>query len=352
MESNPVIQINGTWLDARAISSINSAAMEDWERSIYSFLQDWIGPDPVVVQKTSGSTGVPKNIMLLKEHMRNSAHLTIRYFNITQGSVLLLCLPAQYIAGKMMIVRAIESKANLIITKPARNPFTDIVLPIDFVAVTPMQLYASFAEINSHSVKKVLVGGGAVDPCFMDSVHASSASIWHSYAMTETCSHVALKKLNGPGRSDVYTALEGVSFSVDNCSCLQIYAPGLLNVPLQTHDVVELFNEKQFCWVGRSDNIINSGGVKILPEQIEGIIRTIISGDFFISSMPDDVLGQKLVLLLEKEMLTDYEKKQYFIKLRKILPKYHVPKEIIAVRKFVRAQNDKLLRSETMKSLI
>lgn len=346
-----VVKINGESFSENDIASIVVSDMEEWKRSIFLFLKDWIQDSDAIVQKTSGSTGMPKNIKLKKQHMINSALLTISYFNLNTDSNFLLCLPAGYIAGKMMIVRAIMCKANLIILKPVKNVLDTVAENIDFMAVTPMQLYSSLQLIHEKFVKHVLVGGGAVDSNYENEIMQSHANIVHSYAMTETSSHVALRELNGDSKSNTYKALKGIEFTIDDRSCLQINAPMLLDAPIQTNDIVDLNSKKEFLWIGRADNIINSGGVKILPEHIENKIKGIIPCPYFIASLPDEELGEKLVLVLEKSFLLNQEKDMLITKMNKTLPKYHIPKTIIAVARFEWAENDKLLRTPTLRKI-
>jgi len=348
MNNNAIIQINGMWLTKDAIFSASGNDLEEWEQSIFAFLQEWIDSSSTISQQTSGSTGTPKHFILQKDHMINSAQATIDYFKIKRDSNLLLCLPAEYIAGKMMIVRAIVGKCNLITKKPSKTPFKQLQETIDFAAITPMQLYASFADISRRTIKQLLVGGGAIDEQYSAKIEGFNTKIFHSYAMTETCTHVALRALNGTNKSDEYTALEGISFETDNRNCLTIHAPELLDRPLQTNDIVELKSPFEFYWLGRADNIINSGGIKIVPEQIESKLKDILPFNFFISSIHDKELGEKVVLLLEKETIDDQLEKNLLEEICAILPKYHSPKKIIAIPCFVWSKNDKLLRNETM----
>lgn len=341
------ILLNSQLLTAQDISNIDQRDRSQWERDIFSFLQEWFSNSDAIAVNTSGSTGNPKSIELKKSHMVNSARLTLNYFHLHEQSKALLCLPASYIAGKMMLVRAIVGKLNLIAVKPNARPF-EKVASIEFAAVTPYQLYNSFEDIDTRSIKNILVGGGAVDSKYMHQVASSKAHIYHSYAMTETCSHIALKKLNGADASEYFTVLPNVSISTDERQCLKILAPELSDSAIQTNDIADIKNPRQFKWLGRADFVINSGGVKIFPEEVEKKIAWAIAVPFFLASLPNEKLGEQVVLILETKERSEHESDKILKKLQESLSKFEQPKQIFSVPSFLYTSNGKLKRKATI----
>jgi len=290
-----------------------------WERDVYSFILEWFDSKDFIIAKTSGSTGVPKEITLSKQMMLNSAKLTGDFFNFEKGQSALLCLSANYIAGKMMIVRAFLWQLNLILTDPNGNPIESITSNIDFAAMVPLQVVNGVKSPDRFGfIKNLLIGGGAVDTKLEKQIHDLKTNCFSSYGMTETVSHVAIKSLNGPNRSKYFKGLGDVTFSLDERNCLKINAPQVLALPIVTNDVVDLVNDKQFTWLGRYDNVVNSGGIKLFPETIEAKLQNVISMPFFLAGVADEKLGQKLVLLVEKPLAEEKDKLELQEKIKKL----------------------------------
>jgi O-succinylbenzoic acid--CoA ligase len=348
------IKLNGVLHDQNNLDQLKVATEPDdsWRNAICSFLQNWFDETDYIIVKTSGSTGKPKSIRLSKQSMMNSARMTNYFFDLTNESVCLLCLPATYIAGKMMIVRSIVSGFNLLAVEPSANPFVNLEESIDFTAITPYQLFHSATTLQNKSVRKIIVGGGPVTFKLEKLSENISSELYETYGMTETCSHIALRRFNGEEKSEYFTALDGVTIHLDNRDCLAIYAPHLLKAEIQTNDIVELKGDTSFRWLGRADSIINSGGIKIYPELLEKKLEEIIPTSYFISSVPDDLLENKVILLIESERYTVQQLELLNVQLKKGLSKYEIPKHILFLPSFIYSESNKVLRKPTLEKAL
>ena len=330
----------------------------EFEEKVISFLQEWFSSSETVSVQTSGSTGIPKVFEIEKKRMLNSAKMTCDFLGLKERDIALLCLPVQYISGKMMLVRAIERKLKLIITTPTSTP--EISENIDFCAMTPLQVQNSLDNI--HLIKNLIIGGAAVSENLKSQLtssiqHPASNKIYETYGMSETLSHIALKQI-APVQEEYFTVFDNVEISVDERNCLKISAPKLNPEVLQTNDIVELkhfdsaqqCDNKQFKFLGRFDNMINSGGVKIFAEELENLVKKHISQDLVFIGKPDEILGEKLVLVIEDAStplsMTEINSQ---ISNFKFENKFHIPKEILFLEKFPRAENGKVLRKEILK---
>nr|WP_299345821.1 AMP-binding protein [Allomuricauda sp.] len=320
---------------------------EEFEIAMGDFILDWISDAPTLAAQTSGSTGTPKTILLQKSHMVNSALATGAYFSLSSGDSALLCLPSSGIAGKMMLVRAMVLGLNLDYEGPSSQPLSHQGKSYHFVAMVPLQLENSLNKLTN--IKTLIVGGAPVSTSLKKQLHGLSTSVYETYGMTETITHIAVKQLNGK-EEEVFTALPDVHISQDERNCLVIEASHISNSKIITNDIVELVRESQFKWLGRYDSIINSGGVKLFPEQIEQKISEIIEDRFFVYGIPDEQLGERLVLLIESEN-RDTSRLKEKIKNLTTLSKYEIPKEIFFMSNFEETQTGKILRSETIKKI-
>lgn len=344
------LTIDGLTLKGTALTGFCQRSTHENIRQMGNFLREWLNKSNYVEVKTSGSTGTPKTISVAKAQMLQSAALTAQFFQFSASQSALLCLPIQYIAGKMMVVRALYSRLHLICIDPDSAPFShlgdDVI--IDFAPLIPMQL----KDVqDTKSVKKILLGGSAISPAMENSLQFLKADIYHGYGMTETLSHVALRRVNGPGRSEIYKSLPGIYFDVDQRSCLTLDVP-FLDEPVETNDVVELINEHEFIWRGRFDNVVNSGGIKFFPEEIEKKIYSIIPERFFIAGFPDERFGEKLCLLIEGEKFPGDRFDQLVNKLEESLEKYERPKEIFFVKNFRLTSSGKIMRKATLEIIL
>ena len=317
-------------------------------------IREWLTGKKQFVIKTSGSTGKPKNIVIFRDQIKRSARRTIDELTLKKGDTILACLPTENIAGFMMLVRAMEGKLNLIIERPSANPLKNIAetKSIDFVALTPHQLDTILKNNPDrlNNIKKALIGGAGLSYELDRELQVLKTAIFHSYAMTETITHVAMRRVNGKNRSPFFHALEGISFSIDDRSCLEINDEFLGISNLVTNDIVELKTRHTFEWKGRIDNVINSGGIKIQLEEIEDKLKAIFSksgieNSYCIVSMPDEMLGEKPVLLVEKDVKS-FSNDAIIDLLKSALPKHHSPKKMMIVDHLFMTKNGKIDRKK------
>jgi O-succinylbenzoic acid--CoA ligase len=306
---------------------------EEFEKPVGDFLLDWFDSKSYLEMKTSGSTGTPKIIKVNKQAMVNSAIATGDFFDLHSGDRALLCLPVKYVAGKMMLIRAIVLGLDLDYVAPSSHPMKGMTDKYDFVAMVPMQAQNSLKEIQN--VKKLIVGGARISSSLEKELIKLPTEVYETYGMTETITHIAAKRIG----EKMFTVLPNVTISCDERNCMVIHAPKIIaDDTVVTNDLVELINENQFKFLGRIDNVINSGGIKILPEQVEQKLDDKLDRRFFITSKEDKELGEKVVLVIEGDFFEiDYS-------LFDILDKYEHPREIIFVAKFKETENGKFLR--------
>lgn len=320
---------------------------ETFEKSIGDFLLDWLSQNPTVQVQTSGSTGKPKKIELQKRHMVNSAEATGAFFGLATSSSALLCLPTDFIAGKMMLVRAMVLGLELDYISPSLNPLQDNIKPYDFSAMVPLQVENSLKELNL--IKTLIVGGAPVSNTLKEifNERVKNTDIYETYGMTETITHIAAKKIH-PLESEKqnFKTLPKIKISVDDKNCLVIDAPKICEDPITTNDVVNLISDNEFSWLGRLDNVINSGGVKLFPEQIETKFTSLIKSRFFVAGLPDEILGQKLVLIVESETIIDDLPKK--IAELPSLGNYETPKAIYSLPAFLETETGKIRRKQTL----
>lgn len=343
---------------------LNGNYYSDWRElkgkigdDIYIFLQEWYSSESWVIGHTSGSTGKPKEIRLYKEDMRASARITNDFFGIDAHSVLLLCLSVSYIAGKMMVVRALEADATLITLEVSSRPFRGVTVEggqlfaggwkgkVDLAAMVPMQVeetsnYPGEMSVFS-AVSHLLIGGASVSPVLEEKLKIIPTHCFVTYGMTETVSHVALRRLDGHSQ---YKAVGDVSFSADVRGCLVIRAPHLQTCEFITNDLVKLSNTTCFEWLGRYDNVINSGGLKFFPEVIESKIASLLDNRFYITSLPDERLGQRLVLVVEGQRWEGQRLQLLFKEMGLRLTPYEIPKEILFCPRFRETESGKVIR--------
>ena len=319
-----------------------------FEKIIGNFLIDWLDDKNHITVNTSGSTGRPKAIKLQKQAMVYSAIATGDFFNLKPGDKALHCLPSQYIVGKMMLVRAMILGLELDLIEPTSQPIFDYSIAYDFCAMVPMQLQKTKSCCNS--IKTIIIGGASVSDTLIASIQDVNSNIYETYGMTETITHIAIKKLNNFcsdefDSSTFFKTLPDISISQDSRNCLTIEAPNLSDTKIITNDLVNIHSDSEFEWLGRYDNIINSGGVKVLPEQIESKLSGLIPNRFFISKQADDTLGECVILVLESD--TNALSRSVFSG----LSMFEIPKKIYCIEKFIEAANGKILRQETLKSI-
>ena len=318
------------------------------------FLAEWHNDSPYVNVHTSGSTGQPKPMLVEKRRMEASARITCDFLGLKEGDSALLCMSLDYIAGKMMVVRALTRGLKLTVVEPTGCPSWNG--DIDFAAMVPMQVYNLLQTPEGRerlmAVKHLIIGGGAIDEDLASALANFPNAVWSTYGMTETLSHIALRRLNGPKASDWYTPFEGVTLSQTDEGCLVIDAPAVHDGALVTNDIVEFditpsvsspsYGERvPFRILGRKDNVICSGGVKIQAEEVERLLRARLREPYLISKRPDPKFGEAVVLLTTS---TDVEAVRTVC--QKVLPKYWQPRYIVHVNQIPLTETGKPARKE------
>ena len=326
--------------------------------TLEAFLDEWNNPSPTVLVHTSGSTGKPKPMLVEKRRMEASARITCRFLGLHEGDTALLCMPLDYIAGKMMVVRALTCGLRLVSTEPKGTPEWDGF--IDFAAMVPLQVYNLLNDPAGRQrlrqIRHLIIGGGAIDDALARQLADFPHHVWSTYGMTETLSHIALRRLNGPDASDWYTPFDGVTLSLTDDGCLVIDAPAVHDGPLVTNDIAECNTTlsegerstpnascatQRFRILGRKDNVICSGGIKIQIEEVERRLRPHLHVPYIITKAPDEKLGEQVVLLTESKAVGDV-----LAACRLHLPKYWVPRRILSVDRLPLTETGKPARRE------
>lgn len=341
------------------VATVDAKTIQDHPALL--FCKNWLEGQLHFEISTSGSTGTPKSIRLSRIQMEASALATKNALDLRSGMNALLCLDPMYIAGMMMLVRAMVTEMNLVVVPPVANPMEHIPdhIPIDFAAVVPYQLKTmlespSKARLNSWG--KVIVGGGAVDGDLENQLKELSCQFYATYGMTETISHVALRRLNGSHERSFH-ALDGIQFSQDERGCLVIQANYLGTEAIVTNDLVDLLDDKSFNWLGRTDFVINTGGVKVVPEVVEEKLSKYlpsILGDcnFLIVGIPDKALGFQVTLLLDCARLDFNCEQQVLANLKAHLGRFECPKSILYSPGFVRTATGKIDRRASLETAL
>ena len=296
--------------------------------SLEKFLSEWNNDSPFVHVQTSGSTGVPKPMLAEKRRMLASARITNDFLGLREGDAALLCMSLDYIAGKMMVVRSIERGLKLLTVEPSGHPLNHCQsaiddCKIDFAAMVPMQVYNTLQVLEERErlmgIRHLIIGGGAIDDALGAELKNFPNAVWSTYGMTETLSHIALRRLSGPEASDWYTPFPSVQVSLSDEGCLVIDAPEVCPECLVTNDIAEI-STQGFRILGRKDNVICSGGIKIQIEEVERHLRPFLRAPYLISKRPDPKFGEVAVLLTEDSV---DEARQIC---ERILPKYYLPR--------------------------
>lgn len=315
------------------------------EMSITKVLAEFNDESSYMQVQTSGSTGVPKLIKIDKAHMRASAKMTLDFLRLEKGGKSLLCMSVAHIGGMMMVVRSEIGDLDLTVVPASARPLENRDENFDFVAMVPYQVASSLNDL--HRIKKLIIGGGPISPDLEGKLADLPNEIYHTYGMTETISHIAMRRVNSAD-NEVFTALPEVFLSQDERGCLVINAPSLGVEGLITNDIVDLKSTNSFVWLGRFDNVVNSAGVKLHPESIEKKIGS-IGRPYFLAGIPDAKFGESLIMAVEGEdkmSIQDFQKQ--FVN----LGKYEIPKQVFTVSKFVMTDSGKLNRKETLKTII
>ncbi|MDZ7897327.1 MAG: AMP-binding protein [Arcicella sp.] len=343
---NKIMQIE----NFKNIPSPNS----EYEQKVVNFCKKWLSGQKEFTLKTSGSTGEPKPINLTRFQMEASAKLTGKTFNLNPTNKALVCLNIEYIAGIMMLVRGMVLGLELTIIEPNSNPLENLEnQKFDFAAFVPLQIQKMLKNENQieklNSMKAIIVGGAAVNEFLENEIQQLEVPVYSTYGMTETVSHIAIRRLNGANRNTNFQVLEGVKIGLDERNCLNIIAEASNNELIQTNDIVEIISDNEFQLIGRFDNIINSGGVKIQLEKVEKVFEKIIIGSrFFTFGINDLTFGQKLILVVETQNSLN---ENVLYEAKKSLSKYEIPKQIFTITKFLETPTGKIDKKATLKTL-
>ena len=272
---------------------------KDWEKKVFRFILDFLDDKEFILQESSGTTGKPKVLQLSKRAMIESAKNTLEHLNITFGQKALLCLPVEYIAGKMMVVRSLVGGLNLYWEEPTSMPVLAKYGKINFCSMVPLQVYNSFSNYEFFkNIETLIIGGSELRHELLAMFRDVPNRTFESYGMAETCSHIALRRISGGNPDKYFYTLPGITVETDSRGCLIVHAPYIEN-PVITNDVVELIDSTHFMWKARYDTLINTGGIKVKPEELEASISEILDSECAVIGLPDEKLGQKIVLFLE-----------------------------------------------------
>ena len=349
-------------LNHRRVSLSNLHALEGttpFESDTISFLKAWLNGNASFSIQTSGSTGVPKTITHKRVQMEASATATIQALQLSSSHVALVCIPTRYVGGRMMLVRALLQEMPIIAMEPEGNPLARALqedVPVGFCALVPLQmerfLDESFSVVDKlSSTQAVILGGAPVSPRLEQRLQEVPCPVYHTYGMTETVSHVALRSLNGPQRSEAFTLMPGIDAETDDRGCLRICGAVSNQEWVQTNDLIAWEGDRSFRWLGRADNVINTGGVKVFIETVERTIESLWPKKgqrFFLYGKADERLGQQVRLMVEGEPWRDSEQQGIISKLSDRLPPFHAPKSLTFVSAFVETPTGKINRKATV----
>lgn len=345
------IKIEGQRIELHDLQNFSPSSPNS--KNIIEFVNSWLSGQQSFEFQTSGSTGKPKQITISRTQMECSAKMTIKALSLKPNNTALLCMNPVFIGGKMMIVRSLINQMNLVVTEPSSNPLQDLDEPIDFAALVPLQLLNSINNKDSlkklESISNIIVGGGQVNTSVRQEVMSFDNAIYSTYGMTETVSHIALQLLSKQSYDNHFTALDDIEIGTDERECLTIKAAVTNNSLITTNDRVEIIEPNKFKWLGRIDNVINSGGIKVQIEQVENAISEIfnslgLENRFVLKGFKDEALGEKVVLVIEGAM-NDKLMESLSLGLRAKLHKYEKPKEIHFVNKFAETPTSKIIRN-------
>ena len=357
--TQPFLILNGVgYTSDRLRSGSFESNLNPFEETTLRFCHEWLNQKQDFQLHTSGSTSIPKKIAITRKQMEVSASLTINALNLKPNYTALVCLDTKYIAGQMMLVRSLLLGMNVIAVDPTPNPFEIItsIQSIDFVALVPYQLQTILGSSSASSferVKYAIIGGAPLSDIIRKKLPPSGCRFYATYGMTETISHIALQPLNGENQTDYFSVLNDIKIGKDERGCLFIQADYLSSEKIVTNDLVEIITDKKFRWLGRWDNIINSGGIKIVPDKVELAVAEVFASlglpnQFFIAGLPDDSLSQKVTLVIEGMSFHEDLKTKILIELKSKVGQYELPKEIKFARNFELTETGKIRRAETL----
>lgn len=313
------------------------------------FVSDWQSDSPTLLVHTSGSTGKPKPMLVEKRRMEASARITCGFLGLRAGDTALLCMPLDFIAGKMVVVRSLVWGLRLVAVEPSGHPLKGLTESPTFAAMVPMQVYNSLKVEEERrllrGITHLIIGGGAINNDMAEELRGFPNAVWSTYGMTETLSHIALRRLSGAEASEWYEPFDGVGVTTNADGCLVIDAPAVCAQPLVTNDIAEVAPDgRRFRIRGRRDNVVCSGGLKLQIEEMEARLQPHLNVPYMISKRPDDKFGEAVVLLAVTD---DMESVREVC--RKHMPRYEQPRYFLAVSELPMTPTGKPARAEAMK---
>jgi o-succinylbenzoate---CoA ligase len=339
---------------------IENKGFPDFVETAFTFCKAWLSGLEIFIQQTSGSTGSPKKMELMRAQMLASAQATGDFFGTNPETRLLCCLNPQYIAGKMMLVRAMVWECPIWLVEPKSNPFQDLPkdFSLDFIAMVPLQVETCLEDFQTlvklKKVSNLIIGGAPISEKLKISLLNNLIPAWQTYGMTETVSHIALAKI---GTGDLhYQTLPGVEIGQDSREALWVKSPMSGTDKIQTNDLVKITSKTSFHWLGRADFVINSGGIKLHPELLEQKSESLIreffpDSRFFFFGEKDEILGEKLVLILEKNEPNEELAKLLQERMKSRLGNFETPKKICFLPSFIETESGKINRLMTLQQL-
>jgi len=335
---------------------------EIYKQKALEFCVQWLEGKQSFVMNTSGSTGKPKSINIERKYLEKSALITAKALNLKKGDSALVSLNIEYIAGMMMLVRGLEIGLKLTLTTPSGFPLNefDENTSFDFLSFVPLQIQNIIEKQPEkikiiNKAKNIILGGAPISNDLEEKLQIFDAPIYHTYGMTETVSHIALRRLNGKDKKKYFSTLKGVKIKLDDRGCLVIETP-TAHEEVITNDLVEIKSEKDFIWLGRIDNVINTGGVKVQAEKIETQIeiyfkKNNLNKRFFVAGLPDEKLGQIISLIVERVEVKINMEEINEIFLRNNFSKYETIKKIIFSENFIQTPTGKIDKQKTIQHL-
>ncbi|SDY33919.1 AMP-binding protein [Hymenobacter psychrophilus] len=351
------------YADIQQYPALAPAELNGYEARVLDFVREWLNGAQEFSLTTSGSTGPPQPVHFRRQQLEASARRTGDYFDLGPGERLLVCLNCEFVGGLMMLVRGLERRMHLTIVEPQANPLA-LVAPdatFDFAAFVPLQMQALLAAGQAprlNQLRAILVGGAPVEGSQAHEIEALKVPVYLTYGMTETASHIALRRLNGPQASPTYQVLPGIAVGQDERGCLTVRADVTNDELIVTNDLIRLAPDgHSFEWLGRADFVINSGGVKVAAEKVErvlelGLMELGLNRRAFVAGQPDARLGQQVTAFVEGEPLPEAGQQQLRELLGQRLDRYEVPRQLVFVPEFQTTASGKLDRKATLGELV
>lgn len=351
------IFVAGNWHPIEAVKTLDRRGLDEHEQACLFFIDAWMDGQKSYSFQTSGSTGDPKPITFRRDQLAASARLSAQSLGLTPGMNALVCLDPRFVAGAMMLVRCMENSMDIIVQRPSSRPFAACKERVDFVALVPYQVSLLMEEKSTALDQPmiVIIGGAPLRESIVDQLRALAATCYATYGMTETLTHIALRRLNGPGKQDGFHVLPGVRVSLNEQGCLVIYAPHI-DSPVVTHDLAEWSSGDSFRILGRTDEVINSGGVKVHPRSIEAVIDRAVEEQgyrfrFFVAGKSDTQLGERVCLFIEGPPLATPAEEAMLGHINQWLSPYERPRQVVYVAKFDETSTQKIDRQATLKRI-